>query len=121
MGETNEATGLAKVGDRIVVVDRKLFRDDNTRLFIGVVEHYENGVVRARGFSFHINPYEVAGAEPRAEERVRIVSLSAGDVIYTMPEGVDIKQLQVRRSPKSLTLTDNRAFIMDLSEWMYRV
>ena len=33
-----------KAHDRILVVDRKLFRDDNTRLFIGVVEDYDGGV-----------------------------------------------------------------------------
>src|SRR6266851_5036690 len=106
--------------DRILVVDRKLFRDDNTRLFIGVVEDYENGVVRARGYAFHINPYEVAGTERRAEERVRIVSLSAGDIIYTLPREVDIARLQVKRSPKSLVVTDEQSMRIDLSEWLYR-
>ena len=106
--------------DRILVVDRKLFRDDNTRLFIGVVEDYEGGGVRARGFAFHISPYEVAGTERRAEERVRIVSLSAGDIIYTLPREIDISKLQVKRSPKSLVVTDEQNVMIDLSEWLYR-
>jgi hypothetical protein len=110
-----------KAHDRILVVDRKLFRDDNTRLFIGVVEDYDGGVVRARGYAYHINPYEVAGTERRAEERVRIVSLSAGDVIYMLPREVDIARLQVKRSPKSLVVTDELALLIDLSEWLYRV
>ena len=111
---------LVETGDRILVVDRKLFRDDNTRLFIGVVEENDNGVVRLRGYGYHINPYEVAGTERRADERVRIVSLSAGDIIYTLPREVDIAALQVRRSPKSLILSDGRSLMFDLSEWLYR-
>jgi hypothetical protein len=121
--DVSEVFAMATVHahDRILVVDRKLFRDDNTRLFIGVVEDYDAGVVRARGYAYHINPYEVAGTERRAEERVRIVSLSAGDIIYTLPKDVDITRLQVKRSPKSLVVTDDRSLMMDLSEWLYRV
>ncbi len=111
---------LVQAGDRIVVVDRKLFRDDNTRLFVGLVEEAHEQVVRARGYAYHINPYEVAGTERRAEERLRIVSLTAGDIIYTLPREVDIGELQVRRSPKSLVLTDGKSLMMDLSEWLYR-
>ena len=112
---------LVQTRDRILVVDRKLFRDDNTRLFIGVVEDYDGGVVRLRGYAYHINPYEVAGTERRAEERVRIVSLSAGDIVYVLPREVDLASLQVRRSPKTLLLADGQSLMFDLSEWLYRV
>ncbi len=69
-------------GDRILVVDKRLFKDDNTRLFVGIVEEFANDVIRARGFSFHVSPYEVSGAERRGEERVRIITLSAGDIVF---------------------------------------
>jgi hypothetical protein len=111
---------LLETGDRIAVIDRKLFRDDNTRLFVGVVEDYENGVARASGFGYHINPYEVAGTERRAEERTRLVAVSSWDVVYVLPKEIDIGDLQVRRSPKSLVLTDGKSLMMDLSEWLYR-
>ena len=29
-------------GDHILVIDRKLFHDDNTRFFVGVVEEYDD-------------------------------------------------------------------------------
>ena len=48
-------------GDHILVIDRKLFHDDNTRFFVGVVEEYDDRVVRLRGFPFHLSPYEVTG------------------------------------------------------------
>jgi|SRR3990172_8478607 len=111
---------LIQARDRILVVDRKLFQDDNTRLFIGVVEDHDGDVVRLRGYAYHINPYEVAGTERRAEERVRMVSLSAGDIIYVLPRDVDIATLQVRRSPKQLIVADGKSLMFDLSEWLYR-
>ncbi|HUY20558.1 MAG TPA: hypothetical protein VMV15_15195 [Candidatus Binataceae bacterium] len=107
-------------GDRIVLIDRKLFRDDNTRIFVAVVEEYDDGVVRARGHSFHMSSYEIAGTERHSEERVRVISLASGDVIYLLPREVDVAKLQVRRSPKAMTLTDGQMFTVDLSEWMLR-
>ena len=107
-------------GDRIVLIDRKLFRDDNTRIFVGVVEEYDDGIVRARGFSFHISPYEVAGTERHGDERVRVISLSSGDVAYLLPREVDVSKLQIRRSPKAMTLTDGQMFTVDLTEWVLR-
>jgi hypothetical protein len=107
-------------GDRIVLIDRKLFRDDNTRIFVGVVEEYDDGVVRARGFSFHISPYEIAGTERHSEERVRVISLAAGDVAYLLPREIEVAKLHIRRSPKAMTLTDGAMFAVDLTEWMLR-
>jgi hypothetical protein len=107
-------------GDRVLMVDRRLFREDNSRFFVGAVEEYDDGVLRIRGFSFHLNPYEVAGTERHGEERVRIASLASGDQFYLLPRELDISKVNLRRSPKSLMLTDGGALTMDLSEWLLR-
>ncbi len=106
-------------GDRVVVIDRRLFRDDNTRIFVGIIEEFDEGVIRARGFVFHVSPYEVAGAERRGEERVRIISLAAGDIMFMLPREQDISKLQLKRSPKSMSLTDG-TYAMDLSDFLLR-
>lgn len=112
---------VVKAGDRIMVIDRKLFRDDNTRIFVGVVEEYDEGLVRARGFPFHLSPYEVAGTERHGEERVRVISLSGEVLFYVLPVEADVDKFQLRRSPKSLTLTDGASFAIDLTEWLLRM
>jgi len=106
--------------DRVLVVDRKLFRDDVTNMFVGVVEDYEDGFVRARGYAYHIHPYEM-GTERRAEERMRVFSLYSGDVIYLLPHNLDIAQIQIKRTPKTLILTDGQSFQMDLTDCLARV
>ncbi len=106
--------------DRILVIDRKHFRDDVTNMFVGVVEEYEEGIVRMRGYAYHIHPYEM-GTERRAEERVRLVALSSGDVVYVLPRDLNVSQIQIRRSPKSLVLTDGQSFTMDLTDCLARV
>ena len=107
-------------GDRVVIIDRRLFRDDNTRIFVGVIEECDDRVIRARGFGYHVNPYEVAGTERRGEERVRIVAIDAGDIIFLLPRDQDIEKLQLRRSPKAMSLTDGK-FAMDLSDFLLRI
>jgi hypothetical protein len=108
-------------GDRLLVIDRKLFKDDNTRLFVGAIEEYDEVAVRLRGYPFHLSPYEISGAERHGEERVRIVSISAGDLIFLLPRELDCSKVSLRRTPKSLMLTDGENLALDLSEWLMRV
>lgn len=108
-------------GDRVLIIDRKLFKDDNTRFFVGVIEEYDETAVRVRGYPFHLSPYEISGAERHGEERVRVISMSAGDLIYLLPRELDVAKVHLRRSPKSLMLTDGEALSVDLSEWLLRV
>jgi hypothetical protein len=112
---------MAAIGesDRIVLIDRRLFKDDNTRIFVGNVEETEGTLVRARGFVFHVSSYEVAGQERRGEERIRVFSMGAGDIVYLLPKDLDISKLMLKRSPKSMTLSDG-VFALDLSDFLLR-
>ena len=107
--------------DRVLIIDRKLYKDDNMRLFVGVVGAYDQSVMQVEGYPFHLNPYEISGSERHGEFRTRLVSLTAGDLIYMLPRDLDVAKLQLRRSPKSLMLTDGENMSMDLSEWLVRM
>src|ERR1700721_1968272 len=98
MGGGAEMPALRE-SDRVLVIDRKLFKADNTRFFVGVMGDYDGPRMGGRGFPFHLSPYEVSGAERHGEERVRIISLAAGDLIYLLPRNLDCVKLQMRRSP----------------------
>jgi len=106
-------------GDRIVLIDRRLFKDDNTRIFVGIIEQTEGTLIRARGFTFHVSAYEVAGQERRGEERTRVFSMGSGDIVYLLPKEQDISRLTLKRSPKSMTLSD-KDYAMDLSDFLLR-
>jgi hypothetical protein len=107
-------------GDHILVIDRKLFAEDNTRFFVGVVEEYDDRVIRLRGFPFHLSPYEVTGVERHGEQRTRVLSMSGDILLYMLPRETDLEKMQLRRSPKSLQMTDGGAVTIDLSEWLMR-
>jgi hypothetical protein len=119
-GGSPMATTIAE-GDRLLIIDRKLYKEDNMRLFVGVVEGSDGQIVRVQGYPFHLNPYEISGSERHGELRTRIVSLISGDLIYLMAPDLDIAKLQLRRSPKSLMLTDGEDMSLDLSEWLVRM
>jgi len=106
--------------DRIVLVDRRLFKDDNTRIFVGTIEETEGNLIRARGFTFHVSAYEVAGQERRGEECVRVFSMGSGDIVYMLPKEQDLSRLMLRRSPKSMTLSDGE-YALDLSDLLLRM
>ncbi|MDB5107244.1 MAG: hypothetical protein JWM69_185 [Candidatus Binatus sp.] len=106
-------------GDRIVLIDRRLFKDDNTRIFVGIIEETEGSLVRARGYVFHVSSYEVGGQERRGEERTRVFSMGSGDIVYLLPREHDISKLMLKRTPKSMTLSDGN-FAMDLSDFLLR-
>ena len=59
-------------------------------MFVGMVEECDDHVFRARGFSYHVSPYEVGGPERRGEERVRVISLASGDIVYVLPRDQDL-------------------------------
>jgi len=107
-------------GDKLLVIEQRLYKDDNTRMFVGVVEDHDQATIRLRGFPFHLNPYEISGSERHGEERVRLISLSAGYIIYLLPPEMDVSKLMLRRSPKSLMLTEGETLSLDLSEWLTR-
>ena len=107
-------------GDRLLIIEPRLYKDDNTRMFVGVVEDYDQSAIKLRGFPFHLNPYEISGSERHGEERLRLMSLSANYVIYFLPEELDVSKLMLRRSPKSLMLCEGENMSLDLSEWLTR-
>src|SRR6266852_5166572 len=81
-------------GDHILVIDRKLFHDDNTRFFTGVERH--------------------------GEQRIRVLSMSGDILLYMLPRETELDKMQLRRSPKSLQMTDGGAVTIDLSESLMR-
>jgi len=105
--------------DRVLIIDRKLFKDDNLRIYIGTVESSDSNVVRIRGYLFHVSPYDVAGTERRGEERTRITSLASGDLIFILPAHINPAEMVLKRSPKSMQLSDGVNNV-DLTDFLSR-
>lgn len=99
---------IIAVGSKILVNHRRLFSDDHPRYFIGVAEGYEQGIVRATGFTW-IRDQINGSFQKRKDPRTKILSLASGTLIcYLLPENL---------SPDIATLNMevNRIFLIDKS------
>jgi hypothetical protein len=45
--------------------------------------------------------------------------MGAGDIVYLLPKDQDISKLMLKRSPKSMTLSDG-VYALDLSDFLLR-
>ena len=52
---------ILQPGDKILVTHRRLFTDDAPRLFLGVVDHYEDGLILVTGHSWIRSPVLLTG------------------------------------------------------------
>jgi len=43
---------ILQEGDKIMVVHRRLFENDKARYFIGIVDGYENGIIKVSGHTW---------------------------------------------------------------------
>jgi hypothetical protein len=107
---------LLQEGDKILVAHRRLFEKDEVRFFVGRVEAYEAGIVKATGHSF---VRDVMGGRliEKAEERTKILSLASGTLlVYQLPGTLALDTLSFLATDGRLSLTDGKNFTMNLAE-----
>ncbi|MEJ2232037.1 MAG: hypothetical protein P8X46_12755 [Nitrospirales bacterium] len=107
---------LLKEGDTIFVAHRRLFEKDEVRFFVGRVDAYEGGVVKATGRSYVRDVMRGRMIE-KEEKRTKILSLSSGTLlVYQLPEAVKVDALKFLDEEGRVSLTDGKNFTMNLSE-----
>ena len=107
---------LLKEGDKVLVAHRRLFEKDEARYFIGRVEGYEAGVIRASGHSF-VREQMGHRAIEKAEKRTKLLSVAAGTLlIYILPEQVSLGRVRFVSELGRLVVTNGNGFTMNLAE-----
>ncbi|WP_455379645.1 hypothetical protein [Petrachloros mirabilis] len=107
---------LLKEGDKILIAHRRLFEKDVLRFFIGEVQAYDAGLVKATGHSYVRDPMGGQVVE-KAEKRTKILSLSSGTfIVYQLPDGIVLNALKFSELEGRLALTDGEGFTMNLTE-----
>ena len=111
---------ILQQGEKIHVIHRRHLDKDPHRHFIGVVDAYENGVARATGHVFTVDPTKFLFFR-RPEKRTRIIALASGDVLVNLvPAEVNLEEIVYKQEKKSVRVTDNRDWFLDLSEFAWR-
>jgi hypothetical protein len=107
---------VLKQGDKILVAHRRLFEKDEVRFFIGQVDVYEGGVVKATGNSY-VRDAMGGRVIEKPEERTKILSLSSGTLlVYQLPDALALDALKFVTMEGRVSLTDGKGFTMNLTE-----
>ncbi len=105
---------------KVLVVHRRLFEDDRLRYFFGVVEAYEQGVIKIKGYTWLRDPHTTAFFQ-KEEERTKILSASSGThIIYELPDQLDINNVRsFSKEDGRFFFTDDKEFQIDITEVEY--
>jgi hypothetical protein len=110
---------LLNKGDTILVANRRLFETEELRFFIGRVDEYEAGIVKATGRSY-IHDVMSGRMIEKEDKRTRILSLSSGTfLVYQIPGTVSVEALKFSEEAGRLSLTDEKGFTMNLAEHVH--
>lgn len=112
---------VLSVGDKVLVVHRRLFEGDEARYFVGVVDAYEAGVAAITGRTWVRDQFS-ARIVAKHDDRTKLIALAAGTFLsYRLPAGTDVATVRVDQDPSTgrVTLTDDRSVLMDLTEHLY--
>ena len=107
---------LINKGDIILISHRRLFSEEPPRFFTGIVDDFENGLIRITGYTWQHEL--VHGSMSRKKDRrTKIISLSSGLYFaYLLPSSIDIEKLSITQKGSSYHLTDQASFSMDMTD-----
>jgi hypothetical protein len=109
---------ILRTGEKIHVIHRRQFDKDARRHFVGEVESYEDGVVRAVGYVFVVDDLNKHMFVKRPDRRTKLIPVTSGEVIVNvLPPEVDLDQVRYELANRSLSVTDGSTWSMDIREF----
>ncbi|MCS6851380.1 MAG: hypothetical protein NZ700_09475 [Gemmataceae bacterium] len=110
---------LVREGEKLLVAHRRLYEGDPPRFFVGQVDAYDAGIVRATGYSY-VRDAVTGRMIQKPEPRTRLLSLTAGTLlVYVLPETTDLERIEFIYSGNQLMVTDGGEFTMGLAEFLF--
>ena len=108
---------MLEPNDKILAVHRRLFPEDHSRFFLGVVEEYLQGVAKVTGYTWVVEPYKGTFVR-KSLENTRLLALASGTLlVYQLPAEFDIEKAEFRLDDeRGVHLTDGRRPVLDLTE-----
>lgn len=111
-------SSILKPGEKIHVIHRRRFEKDIRRHFVGTVEAYEAGLIRATGYVFVVDELNQHLFTKRPDRRTKLIPLASGDVIVNvLPEDLDTEQVRYELDGRKLWVTDGNGWRMDVKEF----
>ena len=108
---------ILEAGSKVLVVHRRLFEQDDARYFVGVVDGYEEGIVKVTGYSW-IKDLMADSLVEKNEPRTKIFSITSGTlIVYLLPATLAVEKIRFENRNGELWLMGSgSSFQMNLSE-----
>ena len=104
------------IGERVIIITRRSFQEDERRHFIGTVTARSGSLIRVDGHAWVANA--IGGFERRQELRTRIFSLATGvEIVLVVPAEVDVDRLRYQSAQGRLVISDGSGYSLDITEF----
>lgn len=111
-------SNLLNPGEKIHVIHRRQFEKAARRHFVGEVETYEDGLVRASGYVFVVDDLNKHMFVKRPDRRIKLIPLSSGAVIVNViPDSADLEGVHYELKDSALHVTDGKSWRIDVKEF----
>jgi len=107
---------LLSKGSKLMICHRRLFSEDQLRIYFGTVEMYADGIAKVSGFTWTRDPTH--GFQRKSDRRTKLISIASGSlIVYELDAGVDVEEIRIEQpGGHTVVATDGSKFRMDLSE-----
>jgi hypothetical protein len=112
----NPAVAVIETGEKVHIILRRRFKEDQRRHFVGTVSMASAGQIRVVGYTFSFNATSSA-FQRLPELRTRVFGLfDSGYVINVLPPHVDIDRLRYHANQGILVMTDGQGFKLEIND-----
>lgn len=106
-----------KTGEKVHIVEKRLFVDDVRRHFVGEVISFSSNAIRVKGYVWIYLPKEGKYIR-RPNVRERVLILGDRIILNILPQDIDVKLITYNcENSKRHLIVDNKKFVMDISEF----
>ena len=107
-------------GEKLHVIHRRAYKEDQHRHFIGIVEEFDGGLARVTGHVYTVDTTQFIFVR-RPELRTRIISLVSGDLLVNIiPHIVELDKIVYLQEKKAVRITDGSDWHLDISEFTWK-
>lgn len=111
---------LLKQNERVLVVYRRQFETDHSRMFVGRVDAYQDGIVRLTGYTFARDTVDGNYCR-RSQPQTKLFPLGSGSLIsYVLPGDFSVESAELKTGDLGLYLTDEHGNELNISEWIHK-
>lgn len=108
---------LLDIGEKVHVIERRLFETDVRRHFFGVIERVEATAIRVTGYFFVYDSSSTTFVRGH-EQRTRVMPLATSDLIINVaPSETNLEDVRYVDDGGKLVVTDGGAFRLDINEF----